>query len=171
MNKIFITRADKQRSHEFLFFILSKYFGVKADESGLTKSKFGKLSLVDSSIRFNITHSGELIALAVGLKEVGLDVEKVKEKNHFLGKEIFGNTVNDLETFYTLWTKAESFVKYSASSILCDLKNIVIKPDGIYLGGELQNVCSKTFKYQDYIFSICSKDEEYEVYEINSEDF
>lgn len=159
MNKIYLAKCDKKLSHEFLFDVLHRYYGVKADESGLTRSKYGKLALVDGNLRFNITHSGDMVAVGIGKKELGLDAELVRPRKHeAVAKKYFGVTPATDEEFYTLWTKAESFVKYNAASILAELKKIQIDGDRIIYDGAPQSVKTKTVRVGDYIFSLCSKD-------------
>ncbi len=160
MITVYLTKCDKSRSHDFLFTVLEKEYGVRADESGLIKSPHGKLSLLDSGVHFNISHSGEYIAVAVGKKhDLGIDIEKIKDADKSkLAKKYFGAEPQTPEQFYTLWTKAESFIKYRAGSIAAELKKITIDGDDIYYEGELQPVQSKTIRYEDYVISVTSKD-------------
>lgn len=158
MNKIYLAKCDKKHSHEFLFEVLYKYYGVRADESGLTRSKHGKLSLIDSGLHFNITHSGDMVAIGIGKKELGLDAELLRPAKYDAAKKFFGVSPASDEEFYTLWTKAESFIKYRAGAILPDLRKITIDGDKIIYDGVLQNVNTKTVRVGEYIFSITSKD-------------
>lgn len=164
MITIYLTRSDKSRSHEFLFYILEKEYGISADESGLVRSPYGKLALVESEVFFNLSHSGDMIALAVGKKRIGVDIEKIRPADRSkLAKKYFGIVPESDEQFYTLWTKAESFVKYKAASIVAELKKISLDGDDIYYDGELQSVKSKTVQYEDYILSVTSKENEIKI--------
>lgn len=157
--KIFYANCDKKNSHDFLFEILETHYDVIANESDLEKTEYGKLSLKNSPVRFNITHSGDIVAVGISEKELGLDVEFIKPRNNAkLAQKIFGTTPKNDEEFYTLWTKAESFVKYSATALLPELKKIEIIGDEIIYDGVKQPVQTKTVKVGNYIFSIASDD-------------
>ncbi|PWM74486.1 MAG: hypothetical protein DBX59_03615 [Bacillota bacterium] len=160
MVTIFLTKCDKSRSHDFLFYLLEKEYSIVADESGLVRTPYGKLALLESNVYFNISHSGDCVAVAICKKHsVGVDIEKLKDADKSkIAKKYFGIEPQSAAEFYTLWTKAESFVKYKAGSIAAELKKIVLDGDNVYYDGELQPVQSKTVQYQDYIISLTSKD-------------
>ena len=164
MITIYLARCDKSRSHDFLFKIFETDYGIKADESGLVRSPYGKLALLECEHFFNISHSGDMVVVAIGKRRLGVDIEKIHPANHEkLAKKYFGSVPETDEQFYTLWTKAESFVKYNAASIVAELKKIVIDGDNIIYDGEMQSVTTKTIKYEDYIISVASKDTEVKV--------
>lgn len=167
MNKIYISKCDKKNSHELLFNLLHIHYEIVATENDLAGTKHGKLYLKNSPIFFNITHSNEIVAIAIGESELGLDVEFIKPRTNSKLKDIFGNTPKTDEDFYTLWTKAESFVKYSASSIVAELKKITLDNDSVYYNGEIQPVKTKSFLVDNYVFSICSTDLECEFIKID----
>lgn len=123
MNHIYYFYGEESRSHDFLFYVLNRYYGIAASEKDLKKSPCGKLYLEGSAIHFNLSHSKDVVALAVGNSPVGLDVEKLRDKNFSkVANVYFGNSATDAESFFALWTKAESFVKYRAGALLTDLK-------------------------------------------------
>lgn len=157
--KIFYAKCDKKNSRELLFEVLEKHYGLTVTEDDLIRSEFGKLSLKNSPVKFNVTHSGEIVAIGVSDKELGIDAEFIKPRNNAkLAQKIFGVTPSNDEEFYKLWTKAESFVKYSATALIPELKKIEINGDEIIYNGEKQPVLTKTFKVNDYVFSIASDD-------------
>lgn len=159
MIQIYLAKCDKKRSHEFLFSVLEKDYGIKADESGLVRSPHGKLELVDADVYFNISHSGDTVALGIGKRRLGIDIEELRPADHSrLAKKYFGIVPENEEQFYTLWTKAESFVKYKAASVAAELKKISIDGDDVYYDGELQSVKTKTVRCGNFILSVASKD-------------
>ncbi len=165
MVKVYYTKKEKEFSHEFLFFLLEKHYGIKATESDLVKSPFGKLSLKQSKIFFNVSHSKDLIAIAFSDSEIGLDIEKIRNKNMSkLNYKYFGNKVSTREEFFTLWTMAESFVKYKAGSIAIDLKDIELIDGNVLFKGEKQNVVIKNIIFDDYVFAITKENDfEFEI--------
>ena len=167
MNKIYLCRCGKARSHEFLFYVLEKFYGKIANESQLQKTECGKLFLPDLDINFNISHSEDLVAIAFGENELGLDVEKIREKDFSkVSNKYFGNEPKNCEEFFTLWTKAESFVKYMASSVLLSLKKIVIDGNGFIYDGQKSNALSKTESFNGYLFSLTTLNPVFEIIEV-----
>lgn len=89
----------------------------------------GKPSLdgVDS-FTFNLSHSGRWVVIAYGDTAVGIDVEKIKEKQsletvtrHFFTKDeqefvLCGKEMRT-ERFYQVWTAKESYLKYLGTGL------------------------------------------------------
>ena len=168
--KIYFAKCDKKYSHDFLFEVLEKHYNVYATDADLIQSHYGKLSLKNSTINFNITHSGEIVAVGVSDKQLGIDVEFIKPRNNAkLSQKIFGVIPNTDEEFYRLWTKAECFVKYSASALIPELKKIEIVGDEIFYDGNKSDVKTKTFTVKNYVFSVTSEDLDVDF--IEQEDF
>lgn len=84
-------------------------------------------------IRFSLSHSGDVIVLAMGKTEVGVDIEQVKPRDylsianrHFSAAEVA--QINSLEDFLSLWTKKEAYLKLTGEG-LSGLSNAeVVKP-------------------------------------------
>ena len=92
-----------------------------------------------SDVFFNISHSGEMVALALSDKEVGVDIEK---EQHFkenlidyvftqgdkaLAKELTALLGITIDQAYTrLWTVKESVMKYSGLGIALAPKSILL---------------------------------------------
>lgn len=76
------------------------------------------------NIFFNIAHSENLIALVISSIEVGIDIEKKKERNFAgISKKIFGKEICDLEEFYETWTTNEAIAKCNGVSLLKQAKD------------------------------------------------
>ncbi|WP_276166307.1 4'-phosphopantetheinyl transferase family protein [Zobellia alginiliquefaciens] len=102
-----------------------RYLNVSPEKIHFKYSEYGKPDYnLETSIKFNVSHSGELIVLVfVKNSTIGIDVEKIKTdfdvlklaENFFSFKEIeMLNDVpkNDLHrAFYCCWTRKESFIK------------------------------------------------------------
>lgn len=95
--------------------------------------------LKDIPIYFSITHSNNIVCLAVEkYTEIGIDLELIKKHNTSVAKKIMNDkeyeiyqkikTFNDEQNnyFYELWTKKESYVKRYGTSITINPKNIDI---------------------------------------------
>ncbi|MBE5757183.1 MAG: hypothetical protein E7342_05205 [Clostridiales bacterium] len=168
MNTLYYTNLDKENAHEFLFFILDKYYNLQITDKDLKKTEFGKLYIENNPIYFNISHSQNVVAIAISNENVGVDVEVIKDKKFSnINKNVFGNEILKKEDFFALWTKAESFVKYNANSILLSLKHIIIKEDKIYYDNLLQNVNITTKKIDDFFASVASLENDFNVVKVD----
>ena len=156
MISIFYTKNDKMRSHDYLLFLLKKELCKEYTESDLKKTEKGKLYIENCPVKFNITHSKDIIIVAFSDKsEIGVDIEKKKDLDYKkLSGKYFNSEPKDLDDFYRLWTTAEAFVKYKAKSIFVELKDIVIDDMGIIYKNEKQSCFYKTEKFEDYIYTV-----------------
>lgn len=95
-------------------FLIKKYVGdnIKLNEYGKPFSESGK--------RFNLSHSGDYVIIALSDYDVGCDVEVTRDADYTrLGKIIFHENEQKtlLETddkkdyFFRLWTAKEAFIK------------------------------------------------------------
>lgn len=85
-------------------------------------------------LHFNISHSENFAAIAISRKKVGIDIEYLSEDFKFTNllpdifddneKSIIQNATDKKNTFYTLWTRKESFVKALGKGIDEDFKYI-----------------------------------------------
>ena len=85
-------------------------------------------------LHFNITHSEDFAAIAVSRKKVGIDIEHLSEDFKYTNllpdifddneRETIQNSTNKKNTFYTLWTRKEAFVKALGKGIDEDFKYI-----------------------------------------------
>ena len=83
---------------------------------------------------FNISHSEDYAVMAISNRKIGIDVEYMSEDFKYtdLLPDIFDkseivsieNAANTKETFYTLWTRKEAFVKALGKGIDEDFKYI-----------------------------------------------
>ena len=83
---------------------------------------------------FNISHSEDYAVIAISNKKIGIDIEYMSEDFKYteLLPDIFDNneivsienSANTKETFYTLWTRKEAFVKALGKGIDEDFKYI-----------------------------------------------
>ena len=96
----------------------------------------------DPSIFFNVSHSGDYALIAIGKKQLGIDVEKIQREHDF--SEIFPSVFNSIEEaiiyraedidkqFLRFWTRKEAIVKASGKGINDDFVKIPVT-DGIHV--------------------------------------
>lgn len=123
--KFDINQQQSIISRGVLRLLSGKYLNMKPNAIDFKYGKYGKPDYdFDSNLKFNISHSGDLIALSfVKNFDIGVDIEKVKDNFNVL--EIASNFFSKLEIetlkkipkaeqveyFYRCWTRKESFIK------------------------------------------------------------
>jgi 4'-phosphopantetheinyl transferase len=108
--------------HANLRRILGSYVGLAPESVGFREGAGGKPELADKSLRFNLSHSKSVAALAVSMDvEVGVDVEDIRPIDTDVAKRYFSPAENAslaalggwerLEAFYRCWTRKEAILK------------------------------------------------------------
>jgi 4'-phosphopantetheinyl transferase len=68
-------------------------------------------------INFNISHSHNLVAVAISSHEVGIDLELIEDKDNskiakkIMNEEEYQKYLKNKEYFYKVWTKKEAYLK------------------------------------------------------------
>lgn len=110
------------------------------------------------NIRFSISHSNDLIVLAMSNTEVGIDIEYIKprsfenivEKRFFPGEKAEAQT---LEGFLKVWTRKEAYLKLTSEG-LKGLADADVSKTLEYEGEQL--VFSTLDLFEGYIGSVVS---------------
>lgn len=137
---------------------LEEIFNVKNARENYCSSLNGKPYLKNSSINFNISHCNNIVVVIISNKNVGIDIEDIKEfKKSIIRKVLTNNELIDLlsannknEYFFKLWTLKESFLKAIGTGLSYGMQNIEfsIKDKNI--------ICNKIgflFKQESLIFN------------------
>ncbi len=132
-----VTEARRQKADRFIFAkdkrlcigaeLLLRETLIRAGagpiEPVTEEGTYGKPTLKDHpEIRFNLSHSGEMVLCAVSDRKVGCDIEEVARTNLNLMERFFyreeyekimnaGSPEEQTDMFYRLWTLKESFMK------------------------------------------------------------
>lgn len=88
----------------------------------IQRTRYNKPYIKNSNIHFNISHSKDLIVLAVNNSSIGIDVENITIFNYDIIKKFFSikeeeyinsfsNNEKKKHEFFKLWTQKESFIK------------------------------------------------------------
>jgi len=127
---------------------LSNLLNIDQSKIEFEFTKFGKPILghpIGNNLKFNISHSGNVICLAFNLEfEIGIDVEKTisdinyKElaENYFTSREVkyvysADNIDAQIKNFYFIWTRKEAYLKSLGSGLVENLNNIEVLSDTI----------------------------------------
>ena len=164
MVEIFYSFVKKEKSKEMLKHILKKYYSI---ESEVLYTAQGKPYLEKGEKHFSISHSGEMVIMAFSDSPVGIDIELIKNRDYqkisqkyFIEQE--QSRISSLESFLVVWTKKESFLKYTGDG-LAKIKDLVILDDIVFCGEKVQ-VNSFSELFDDYIFTLTTTEESYEKY-------
>ena len=137
-------------------------------------SSHGKPYIADhENIFFNISHSGEKVALAVSDREVGVDIQKLRHFDNSIINYVYntaeqrlakesGSEDAGMDMVYTrMWSMKEAFMKHSGLGIQMEpisiTLNIAAAPASAacagYDPGELYLI---EYKLQDYALTVCT---------------
>lgn len=174
------TEADKKRSlaSAYLLGAMCGDLGIYNPVYGYTKK--GKPFLIDVECAFNISHSGDYVALGyhTSTEPVGVDIQKVRVMRDGIQKRILHEKENVLlpeegkkrwQYLNRLWTIKESFVKMSGEGLARDFRTVYVDDmNGMATGedGAKAEFCVWNWK-DDYFLAVCSvRNEECEIKEI-----
>jgi 4'-phosphopantetheinyl transferase len=113
----------------------------------LTLTERGRPVLPQEELAFNITHAGDLVAVAVAKNaRVGIDIERVERKVDLMGvgekilsEEDFARfcALADEEkaaAFFRIWTRKEAYLKATGAGITDGLKEISVSFEAEMVG-------------------------------------
>lgn len=114
-------------------------------------SQYGKPFLSDiPDFHFNLSHSGNYVAIAWGDTQVGIDVEVFREsptlpsiaQKHFTPQEQDSLCVYPRD-FFLIWTKKEAYVKYLGTGLRQKLSDfcVISKPPAHFESLDLPDAC------------------------------
>lgn len=127
--------------------LLSRATGICPEDLSFEYNAKGKPFLPDGSLHFNLSHSRNLLAVALSDARIGIDIEYLKPRpvsriaSSFFREEQSRNLLdagNSLQDFYSHWVIMESWAKWKGESLLetrtkgfCHLRNktVLLKAD------------------------------------------
>lgn len=132
LNLSYITEDDKINALKYKNLLDQKQHIV----SSYLKRKYVKDYYLDefkkpksNNIFFNVSHSKNLVGIALGNVDLGLDIE-FKDKNrkeeliNYVCNQDELNKIKEESDFYKIWTSKESLLKCVGSGLVNDIKNI-----------------------------------------------
>lgn len=151
-------------SHGILRLILSRYTERSPKNLRFVTNKYGKPFLKDSEIKFNMSHSRNMVSYIIAFDNaVGIDIEFNNDsldvtqlsKSVLSPKEItILNALNPkerYEVFYSLWTKKEALIKAIGSGLSYPISSIdalsIAQSDEVVLACAGNNI-----KYGLYVY-------------------
>jgi 4'-phosphopantetheinyl transferase len=111
---------------------------------GEYKKPFIKEKINNKTVEFNVSHSGDYALIAITLKnKVGIDIEKINYdidysslSNRFFSQQENKELLNidkskQLEVFYRVWARKESFIKAIGKGVAFGLDNFSVSIDEV----------------------------------------
>lgn len=159
-NAVYILRCgetDKsrvsQKAYDFVASLAKKQLftdcvlKISADENG--KPYFKN----HPQFHFNISHSKDIIAVAVSSAPVGVDVEILRDVNLKIAERRFTEKEKDFvitnEDFFYVWTRKEAYLKKTGKGLRQSLSSFCV----------LDETNIKTFIMRECIVSVCGDDD------------
>jgi 4'-phosphopantetheinyl transferase len=151
--------------------ILKKDYGMKQCPE-ILKDEYGKPYLEGHLLCFNVSHSGEYLAIVISENPVGVDIQKTQEiKPGMYRKVVRGEEQNLIgeerqKDFLRLWALKESFVKADGRGLRISMKDYYFVEENdryfVNYGGQK---CGWTFNIEetlipDYVISVCGLEQE-----------
>lgn len=144
---------------------LKEYFDVDYNDIEIIKNNNGKPFINEKNIFFSISHADNFVVCALSTKDIGIDVEKVKEVN-LKAMELFAtekekdyitNSLDKLEErFFRIYTLKEAYVKMQGTDLTRIKDNeLNFKNNSFYANDK--NIMVKSIKDNDYIIGIIEK--------------
>jgi 4'-phosphopantetheinyl transferase len=147
--------------------LLAKYHSVNSSDIHIIAEKGQKpyVRFPDSTICFNISHSGGWVVMAFAQDELGIDIEKIDPAFDYLNllaehfslaeRQFISSAENPLSAFYFLWTRKEAATKAEGLGLRENLSQISVLDQVWISGSNDKNWCIKSFFLSpDYPVSI-----------------
>ncbi|MCM1363754.1 MAG: 4'-phosphopantetheinyl transferase superfamily protein [Faecalibacterium sp.] len=160
-------QQTKKESILAWYIVSSLYRKENAKIERLPKIEYhanGKPLFSESGFYFNISHSDGFVCVAVADSEIGLDVQIIKPSSDNLRKKVL--SIGELsavresddpdELFIDIWTRKESFLKFTGAGISCELNTLDFSPYLNETNFMYNGLCYKCIKMGEFRISICS---------------
>lgn len=164
-----IERNRKKATKSLMEKVFRDYYNL--DKLRIEKNTFGKPMLQNSKLRFNISHSGKMVILAVDTIDIGIDVELIREVDinpsfisfdEKLYLDTFKGDIKNYE-FFKIWVLKESFVKNLGLGLSLDFNKFSIDLNlfSIKFNNAVFNF--KIYDFFPYVISVCTEKEEFPI--------
>ena len=128
------TKHISEMGGRLLEYAVSRLYRIGVPELSRDKGEHGKPCFrIHPEVRFNISHSGDLVICAVSDFEIGIDIqEKSRMNTDRIAKKIMSPAEHKkyLESserqdfFYRVWVMKESYVKWTGDGITRELHSL-----------------------------------------------
>lgn len=132
----------------------------------ILRTENGKPYIEGDPLYFNISHSGDIAAIAVSDSPVGVDIEKIKGSTpkHLLSRfsqREQGEIACEAD-FFKHWTAREAFIKMKGETLAKTLNRLEFFGGKIYLDGQSQQIKILTEVGDGYVVAVCGNGDKYD---------
>lgn len=156
-------RASKIAADHICRKAISEFCGIDTNEIVFEKGEFGKPFAAGLDVHFSISHSQDLVICAVSEKEIGIDVEKIRDIRLDAVKRFACETeieyiADNTERFFEIWTLKEAYFKCIGTGLGSDIKKVSFcKNDNGFVCSENGFSITKLCLPDEYIGFVCEK--------------
>ncbi len=169
----FTNEADKKRSLLAELLIkkeTNEHTGIPVDKVRIGFNQYGKPYIPNTrNFKFNVSHSGSFVVIAVNKYSIGIDIEQIKEIDMAIAKRFFtGNeyafieslekSADRIDAFYQLWTLKESYIKATGKGLRIPLNSFEFLTKDEIIFRDKNNKSKYSFnsiKLDEYWMSFC----------------
>lgn len=138
----------------------------------IVKDDMGKPYLKACSLQFNVSHSGEYLAVAVSKQPVGIDIQETKQIKDGLYRKVVQPEEQQLigeerqKDFLLLWALKESFVKAEGKGLRIPMKDYYFEKENnqyfVNYGGQRMTWAFNIEEtlIEGYVISVCGSEKE-----------
>lgn len=128
-------RASKIAADHLCRKAVSEFCGISANEIIIVKNEFGKPFAEGLDVHFSVSHSGDFVVCAVSEKEIGIDIEKIRDirldaAKRFACESELEYIADDINRFFEIWTLKEAYFKCIGTGLGADIKNVYFTETG-----------------------------------------
>lgn len=173
MINVYIQKWNKQDApwQRILAGILKRDYKIENCPE-ILREELGKPYFKDYPMHFNVSHSGEYLAIALSESPVGIDIQEPKNLREGMYRKVVQPQEQELigenrqADFLRLWTLKESFVKAEGKGLRITLKDYYFEKENEEY---VVNYCGQrmpwTFNIEetlikDYFISVCGMEKE-----------
>lgn len=130
MIKLYKTKIRSREDAHALIALAAKEL-CGAEDATVLRTAAGKPYFADLPIRFSLSHSGEMAILAVSDREIGADIEQLREVDTRLAERFFtareaAYVAGDRDRFFEVWTKKEAYGKWKGDGLAATMRTDVL---------------------------------------------
>ncbi len=156
ISKINEKKRDQSLAVRALLMLMLEKHYPNASISELNLKKNGKPYLMGKELFISLTHSGDFVGCALSPRPVGIDIERIRTLPQKLISRVCTDeeqvyvTQNGEESFFTLWTLKEAYIKANDCGF-SQITRLSFVQDGKIITDEEK---TKTGKTGEYIWSV-----------------
>lgn len=135
---------------------ISELCNISEEKIKFNVDSYGKPFVVNLSVEFNISHSGDMVVCAVDDSPVGIDIEQIRNVDLNICKHIctekemkyiYENDKNSTIRFFEVWTLKEAYIKKIGKGMQIPLNTFNVLNEGFKCKAD-------TYYINDYVVSV-----------------